>query len=102
MEAMDPELRARFNADFTQARYEEMLRVANESERWPVDFRISETPIFLTDEFTAEVASAAEEIVAQLRTPASAQHARNAIPPGLEVPNETSHPTFMAVDFAIC
>ena len=49
---MDPELRARFNADFTPARYAELLRTANESERWPVDFRISETPIFLTPEFT--------------------------------------------------
>lgn len=99
---MDPELRARFNADFTPRRYEEMLRIANETERWPVDFRISESPIFLTRDFAAEVARAAEELVAQTRTPAFAQHARNAIPPGLEVPNETSHPAFIQVDFAIC
>src|SRR5436309_2884012 len=64
---MHPELRARFNADFTPARYAEMLRVANETERWPVDFRISETPIFLTDEFATEVAHAAEALVAQTR-----------------------------------
>ncbi|MGZ5025064.1 MAG: hypothetical protein ACXWBS_09385 [Chthoniobacterales bacterium] len=99
---MDAELRARFNADFAPERYAEMLRVANESERWPIDFRISETPIFLTAEFAAEVATAAEEIVAQVRTPEFAQYARDAIPSGLEVPNETSHPAFIQVDFAIC
>ncbi|MFL6539425.1 MAG: hypothetical protein ACJ8HU_01545 [Chthoniobacterales bacterium] len=99
---MHPELRARFNADFTPARYAEMLRVANETERWPVDFRISETPIFLTDEFATEVAHAAEELVAQTRTPEFAKHAATAIPPGLEVPGEPPHPIFIQVDFAIC
>ena len=99
---MDPELRARFNADFTPARYEKLLRIANETERWPVDFRISESPIFLTPEFACEIATAAEEIVAQVRTPEFARHAQNAIPPGLEVPNETSHPAIIQVDFAIC
>ncbi len=99
---MDPQLRSRFNADFNDQRYAELLRMANETERWPVDFRISETPIFLTPEFTAEVAQAAEEIVAQVRTPEFARHAQTAIPPGLEVPGETAHPIFLQVDFAIC
>jgi len=99
---MHPELRARFNADFTDARYAELQRIANETECWPVDFRISETPLFLTPEFTAEVARAANEIVAQVRTPEFARHAKTAIPPGLEVPGETPHPIFLQVDFAIC
>ncbi|MDQ6655666.1 MAG: hypothetical protein M3Y80_07630, partial [Verrucomicrobiota bacterium] len=99
---MDPTLRARFNADFTDARYEELLRVANESERWPVDFRVSESPIFLSPAFNTELIGAANEIVAQLRTPEFAQHASSAVPPGLEVPGETPHPAFLQVDFAIC
>jgi hypothetical protein len=99
---MHPTLRARFNADFTDARYEELLRVANETERWPVDFRISESPIFLTPAFTNEIVAAANGIVAQVRTPEFARHAATAIPPGLEVPGETPHPTFLQVDFAVC
>jgi hypothetical protein len=99
---MDPQLRARFNADFTAERYTKLLRTANETEYWPVDFRISESPLFLTGEFTDEVAEAARDIVAQLRTPEFAVHARTAIPPGLEVPGETPHPIFLQVDFAIC
>ncbi|MBA2241883.1 MAG: hypothetical protein H0W04_03190, partial [Chthoniobacterales bacterium] len=99
---MHGEMRARFNADFTNERYAELVRLANETERWPVDFRISETPIFLTREFTKEVTRAAEEIVAQVRTPQFARHAATAIPAGLEVPGETPHPIFLQVDFAIC
>ena len=99
---MHPELRARFNANFTAQRYEELVRTANETERWPVDFRISETPIFLTPEFSAELAAAAEAIVAQVRTPEFARHAQTAIPPGLDVPGETPHPIFLQVDFAVC
>jgi hypothetical protein len=99
---MHPELRARFNAEFTAERYAKLLRTANETEYWPVDFRISESPLFLSDEFTDEVAEAARNIVAQLRTPEFAHHSRTAIPPGLEVPGESAHPIFLAVDFAIC
>ena len=99
---MHPEMRARFNADFTSDRFDELLRIANETERWPVDFRISETPIFLTPAFTLEVSQAANELVRKLRTPEFAEHARAAIPPGLEVPDETPHPAFLQVDFAIC
>ena len=73
---MHPAMRERFNAEFTPDRYAELLRVANETERWPVDFRISETPIFLTPAFASEVAQAANELVSKLRTPEFAEHAK--------------------------
>ncbi len=99
---MHPALRSRFNADFSDDKYAALLRAVNETERWPADFRISETPIFLTAEFTAEVVAAAGAIMAQLHTPEFARHAQSAIPPGLQVPGETAHPIFLQVDFAIC
>jgi hypothetical protein len=99
---MDAELRTRFNADFSAEKYAALLRCVNESVRWPADFRISETPIFLTREFTGEAVAAAEGIQAQTRTPEFAQHAASAIPAGLEVPNESPHPEFVIVDLGIC
>jgi hypothetical protein len=99
---VDPQLRSRFNADFTPEKYAALVRSVNETEKWPADFRISETPIFLTNEFTDEVIRAANEIVALTRTPEFAQHAASAVPKGLEVPNESGHPNFHIVDFAIC
>ncbi|PYL90320.1 MAG: hypothetical protein DMF16_05070, partial [Verrucomicrobia bacterium] len=99
---MHPERRARFNSDFSPEKYAGLLRCVNETEKWPADFRISETPIFLTREFCDEVVGAANEIVAKTRTAEFARHAATAIPSGLEVPNETTHPNFLVVDFGIC
>jgi hypothetical protein len=99
---VDPKLRAAFNADFTPEKYAALLRCVNETEKWPADFRISETPIFLTRQFTGEVTRAANEIIALTRTPEFAQRAASAVPKGLEVPNESGHPNFHVVDFAIC
>src|SRR6266536_1215559 len=99
---MHPELRERFNADFTPEKYAALVRCVNETDQWPADFRISETPVFLTFEFTDEVTRAANEIIAATRTPEFAQHAASAVPKQLEVPNESSHPNFHVVDFAIC
>src|SRR5437867_1756224 len=99
---MDPQLRAAFNAEFTPGKYAALVRCVNETEKWPADFRISETPIFLTREFTDEVTRAANEIIAVTRTPEFAQHAASAVPKALEVPHESGHPNFHVVDFAIC
>src|SRR5947209_7058378 len=94
---MDSLLRSRFNADFSTEKYAALLCCVNEAVRWPADFRISETPIFLTQEFRDEAVAAAERIAAETRTPEFARHAANAIPAGLEVPNESSHPEFIIV-----
>ena len=99
---MESDLRARFNADFTPDKYTALVRCVNETEKWPADFRISETPIFLTHDFTDEVTRAAKEIVDAMRTQEFATHAAAAVPKGLEVPNEAAHPNFLVVDFAIC
>lgn len=99
---MEQTLRSRFNADFTPDKYAVLLRCVNETEKWAADFRISETPIFLTREFTDEVTRAAYTIVDQTRTPEFARHAASAVPKGLEVPNESAHPNFLVIDFGIC
>src|SRR6266851_706354 len=99
---MHPELRSQFNADFTPEKYAALLRCVNETEKWPADFRVSETPIFLTNEFTDEVTRAANMIVDLVRKPEFARQAESAIPNGLEVPNESAHPNFLVVDFEIC
>jgi hypothetical protein len=97
-----PELRQRFNADFTPEKYAALLRCINTATKWPADFRISETPIFLTREFTDEAVFAANQIAAQTLTPKFKEHSASAIPPGLAVPNESKHPEFLIVDLAVC
>jgi len=99
---MHPELRARFNADFTPEKYAKLLRCVNETEKWPADFRISETPVFLTRAFTDDVTRGANAIIDATRTPEFVKQAASAVPKELEVPNESAHPNFLVVDFAIC
>jgi hypothetical protein len=99
---MHPELRARFNADFTPEKYATLLRCVNKTEKWPADFRISETPVFLTHAFTDDVTRGANTIIDVTRTPEFARQAASAVPKELEVPNESAHPNFLVVDFAIC
>jgi hypothetical protein len=99
---MQPDLRERFNADFTPEKYAALVRCVNETEKWPADFRISETPVFLTRGFTDDVTRAANAIVDATRTPEFAKQAASAVPKALEVPNESAHPNFLVVDFAIC
>src|ERR1044071_4094037 len=99
---MEPVLRAQFNANFTPEKYAALVRCVNESEKWPADFRISETPIFLTREFTDAVTCAATEIIEATRTPEFVKHSAVAVPKDLEVPNESTRPSFHVVDFAIC
>jgi hypothetical protein len=99
---MEQTLRSSFNADFTAEKYAALLRCVNEATKWPADFRVSETPIFLTREFTQEAVHAANKIAAQTQTPQFAKHAASAIPKGLAVPNESAHPEFLIVDLAVC
>jgi hypothetical protein len=99
---MHPELRSWFNADFTPEKYAALLRCVNKTEKWPADFRVSETPIFLTNEFSKEVQWAAKQIIDVTRRTEFARHAQDAIPKDLAVPNESTHPNFLVVDFGIC
>ena len=99
---MIPDLRQRFNAAFTDARYAAFTRELNRSMYWPVDFRVAESPLFLDADTTRELVRAADDIVRQLAQPAFRQHAATAIPRGLEVPNETEWPHFLCIDFALC
>src|SRR4029453_9398800 len=99
---MDPKLRSAFNAAFTPEKYAALGRCVNESEKWPSDFRISETPIFLTPEFTDELTRAANEIIAATRTPEFVRHSAVAVPTDRAGPNEAAPPSFHGGDFAIC
>jgi len=99
---MVPELRRAYNAAFTAERYAAFTHWLEEDAKCPVDFRVSETPIFLSDEVAQELQRAARELQAQLATPDYAKYSARAIPPGRSVPgNAGTHPVFLQIDFAL-
>ncbi|HEX5760676.1 MAG TPA: hypothetical protein VF121_15925 [Thermoanaerobaculia bacterium] len=98
---MDPAHRRAFNAAFREEKYRAVMRQLEAELGFPVDFRISETPIFLTAELTAELIAAAHTIVAAVTAPDYLTRAGRAVPPELAVPGEEGQPPFVQVDFAL-
>jgi len=102
---MDPKFRKPYNAamtaDKSTHKYAALLGYMESRLGFPVDFRISETPVFLTEELTREVVRAGWEIAGAVTSPDYLAGADRAIPPGLAVPNEDEHTTFLQVDFAL-
>lgn len=98
---MVPELRKAYNAAFTAEKYEELNRYMERKLGYPVGFRLCETPLFLTRELTEEIVKAGWEIAHAVTAPEYVAGAGPAIPPGLAVPNEDEHTTFLQVDLAI-
>lgn len=96
------EIRKKINSEFTERQYQAFLHELNSTYKYPTDFRSAETPIFLSRQIAMQLVQACDEIVAQLQSQEFAAHAAGAIPKGLSVPNESSHPVFLQIDFGIC
>lgn len=95
------ELRKEFNAAFSRNKYDGFLQDINTGLKYPADFRISETPVFLTREFTDELKIASDGIIQQLKTDEFKLRSQSAIPQDLYVPGEDDHPLFLSIDFAV-
>jgi hypothetical protein len=99
---MIPELRKKFNAEFTLEKYESFLKDINTSLKYPADFRISESPLFLSNEFKIKLLQACDELCKQVTSNDFKIKMKDAVPPHLHIPGETDHPEFFVFDFAIC
>jgi len=98
---MIPLLREQYNAQFTEEKYQRFLRTLDEAVGAKVDFRVSETPVFLPKDLLAEMQQAALEIISQLDTPEYRRESERAVPALYRVPNDEPHPLFVQVDFAV-
>ncbi|HMR00612.1 MAG TPA: hypothetical protein PKE39_16435, partial [Ignavibacteria bacterium] len=99
---MVPEIRKKYNAEFTQEKYEAFVKDLNTTYDFPIEFRIAETPIFIGKEFKNEILNAVDVITSYLMSPEYQKISMNAIPEGMAVPNDPGYPAMMAIDFAIC
>lgn len=99
---MVPEVRKRFNDQFTEEKYRAF--VADMEQQYPgqLDFRVAETPVFIPRTFTHQVLDTCERIIDVITTTEYLQNSRAAIPDRLYVPGEDAHPHFIAFDFGIC
>lgn len=99
---MVPELRKKFNANFTKEKYENFLAELNGKHPGAIDFRVAETPVFVDKDFKDKILSACESIVDVITQPNFSAITKNAIPEEIKVPNENNFSHFIAFDFGIC
>lgn len=98
---MITELRNKFNSEFSDKSYYNFLTELNSILKYPTDFRVCETPIFLSDQFTKELINGCDDIVDQIVQKDFINKSTEAIPKHLVVPNDNEHPVFLSLDFAI-
>jgi hypothetical protein len=98
---MIPDLRWAYNAAFSEELYGWMVSHLEDEVGFPVDFRISETPLFLPEGLTRELRRAAWEILETVTSEGYLRQAGRAVPADLSVPGEDAHPVFVQIDFAL-
>lgn len=95
-------LRNEYNSKFTAEKYQTFLKSITDSCDVTPKFRISETPVFIGNEFRDKLLKACEDIVDVLVRPDFKAMTDAAIPPHCNVPNEDEHPQFLVIDFGVC
>jgi len=98
---MVPELRRAYNAGFTEDAYLAFQRDLDAAAGFHIEFRLCETPLFLSDALTRELERAASEVVEAVLSPDYLEASERAVPPELSVPGDLGHPVFLQVDFAL-
>jgi hypothetical protein len=99
---MIPDLRRRFNLEFTSDRYRDFVEDLERRSGAPVHFRVSETPCFFPRELMDRLAATGIELVTQLMTREAYRRASDAtIPSDFNAPHEGDHPLFLQVDFGL-
>lgn len=93
--------RKQFNEEFSQEKYEKFKEILIQKSGLSPEFRISESPMFLTKEFKNKLLDASESIIDQIKA-LSTETLQKAIPENCKVPNDTKQPHFFTIDFGIC
>lgn len=99
---MIPEIRTKFNNDFTEKKYQEFLLDLESKHPGDIPFRVAETPVFISKDFTGKMLDACEAIVDIITNPDFKEQTERAIPKDENVPIENEHTDFIAFDFGIC
>ena len=99
---MVPALRKAFNDAFTQQQYEAFLKDLNSLHPGALEFRIAETPEFISKEFGNKIFDACESIIDVITDEGFKKLTDRSIPKKDFVPNENSISHFIALDFGVC
>lgn len=99
---MVPSIRKAFNSSFTIEKYEAFLQDLHSKHPGDIEFRVSETPVFIDKLFKQKVIDACESIVDVICNENFLKMTERAIPAGEKVPNENKQAHMIAFDFGVC
>ena len=99
---MQEEFRQKFNKNFTKEKYLAFIDQIKALHPGALDFRLAETPVFISAAFTQKLLEAGEDIIDIIIDPRFKKNTVNAIPKNLVVANENEHAHFLALDFGVC
>src|SRR5690242_14610418 len=99
---MIPELRKKFNKEFTREKYEAFLQDLHSKHPGAIEFRVAETPVFVPKDFTEKLVDACESIVDVIVYPDFKELTSRAVPQSDYVPNENNMAHMIAFDFGVC
>ena len=99
---MVPALRQAFNAAFTKEKYAAFLADLHSGYPGAIEFRVAETPVFISKDFSKKVMDTCEHIIDVITGPQFKQLTNRSIPAGENVPGENDYCHMIAFDFGIC
>ena len=96
-------LRNAFNAQFTEEKYNGMLRDIITQFDYTPKFKISETPVFIPKTLKTQLVEACEDIMKVIDQPNFRELTEGAFfKDSMKVPNEGEHSKFIQLDFGVC
>ncbi|HZJ21386.1 MAG TPA: hypothetical protein VFD35_13690, partial [Pricia sp.] len=99
---MISKIRGRFNTEFKQEYYENLLEHVEDTYGERCAFRISETPVFIDATLKKDVFSACDAIIEELAKIDFKKIRDTFIPKKLQSPLPMGNPDFLAIDFGLC
>src|SRR5271170_3958786 len=99
---MIPSYRHDFNSRFTPEKYEHLRREMASRSGMEVPFALCETPCFFPQTLVERMGEDGKALIRQLvENPEYLARSEASIPAEFRVPNESTHPMFIQVDFGL-
>lgn len=99
---MITDYRKRFNEAFSTEKYEAFKQAVAADFDYMPTFRMAETPLFVDESLKKQLVEACEQVIDFIKNPDFKAQTQRALELNKEVPNETEHTEFLAIDFGIC
>ncbi len=93
--------RKRFNEEYSAKNNEQVHHLVKERFGMESGFRLSESPIFLSKTLQDQLYQCGQSIIDQIKAMSSDELLKS-VPSECNVPNDTTHPHFIAIDYALC